>query len=426
MSLPGWLADPALSRIWAVLRDRLEARGLRAHGQVRLTELTRGERHAVSALIGRPVTTSTVAVNLAALDERLTARSPLGGLLPVVEAATGSPLQDRPAHRAHRAADRDAPFAAALVAVGGDPVLAGRPWVPGWLDGVRRCGLLGRVRDPVTVMTVAVRVLSELLAAEVVPGRARKELAATAAGGAHELDDGSPIAQVVLRALAAQAGEPLPASAVARRGLWERFGVLADAVSTTCLTLGLRSTGAAATAQRLILAADAGDPLHLTPWDLRHTDLRMPTETSVLVCENPHVLEAVAQTHGGRVPVVCTAGQPALVVLDVLQRLADDGAVLRYHGDFDWPGISITNRLVAELGVQPWLMNAEHYTAALGDGFPRVPLTGNPVDPVWDAELGAAMRHHGVAVHEEAVLHDLLTALTPPGCAPPEPIKKIF
>jgi hypothetical protein len=31
---------------------------------------------------------------------------------------------------------------------------------------------------------------------------------------------------------------------------------------------------------------------------------------------------------------------------------------------------------------------------------------------VWDRELGAVMRHHGVAVHEEAVLDDLLDALT--------------
>lgn len=413
MSLPGWLADPALARIWAVLRDRLEARGLRAQGQVRVSGLSRAERHAVSALVGRPVTASTVAVDLAALDQRLTARSPLGGLLAVVEAATGSPLQDRPAHRAHRAADRDAPFAAARAAVAGDPGLSGRPWVSGWLDGVRRSGLLARVSDPVTVMTVAVRVLSALLAPDVVAGRARKELAATAAGGAHELDDGSPVAQVVLRALAAQAGEPLPASAAARRRLWERFGVLADAVSTTCLTLGLRSTGAAGAAQRLALAADAGDPVHLTPWDLQRTDLQVDPGVPVLVCENPRVLEAVAQTHGGRIPVVCTAGQPSLVVLDVLQRLSDGGAVLCYHGDFDWPGIAITNRLITKFSVRPWLMSTEHYLTALGDAGPvRLALTGTPVDPVWDDELGPVMRHHGVAVHEEAVLRDLLTALT--------------
>ena len=62
-------------------------------------------------------------------------------------------------------------------------------------------------------------------------------------------------------------------------------------------------------------------------------------------------------------------------------------------------------------------MSAEHYLTALGDGGPvRLALTGTPVDPVWDHEFGPAMRHHGVAVHEEAVLRDLLTTLDVTRC----------
>ena len=89
---------------------------------------------------------------------------------------------------------------------------------------------------------------------------------------------------------------------------------------------------------------------------------------------------------------------------------AQAGARLRYHGDFDWPGIAIANRLVAEVGVVPWRMEADQYLAALHG--PRVPLLGTPIEPVWDRELGAVMRHYGAAVHEEAVLDDLLDALT--------------
>jgi len=58
----------------------------------------------------------------------------------------------------------------------------------------------------------------------------------------------------------------------------------------------------------------------------------------------------------------------------------------------------------------PWRMGAADYLGALRG--PRLPLSGAPVEPVWDAELGAAMRHHGVAVHEESVLNELLTGLT--------------
>ncbi len=411
--LPGWLVDPALARVWALLRDRVEARGLRVGGRVRFTGLSRAERHALPALVGHPVTVTALTVDLAELDGRLAARSGVGGLLAVLEVVTGSRLRDRPAERVGQATERDAPFVAARAAVSADPALAGRAWVVEWLDGVRRSGLLRRVSDPAALMTVAVGVLADLLAGDTQPGRARTELAARAAGGAHELDDGTPLAHLVLRALAAESGEPLPTSAEARRRLWERFGVLADAVSTTCLTLGLGWVGRDGTARRLGLAVEAGDPVHLTPWDLRRPAHLVIPHRPVLVCENPRVLEAVAEHHGGAVPVVCTSGQPALVVLEVLRRLRDGGAVLHYHGDFDWPGIAIANRLVAGLGVLPWRMSAADYVGVL-DGGPsaRLQLVGSPVDPVWDDELGAAMRHHGVAVHEEAVLADLLVAVT--------------
>ncbi|WP_214368707.1 TIGR02679 family protein [Pseudonocardia sp. H11422] len=389
-----WLTDPALVRIWDVLRERLEARGLRAEGRVVLTGLSREERHAVSVLVGRPVITSRLAVDLAVLDAALADRSEVGGLRAVLEDVTGSALQDRPALKAQRVADRAAPFTLAR------SLLAPAPWVEEWLEGVRRSGVLPRTSDPTAAVRHAAATLCRLPVA-----MSRTELATAVAGDAHALDDGTAAAALVLRALAAQAGEPVPTSTLERRALWERFGVRVDLVSTTCLTLGLRATDRGGAAARLALAADAGDPVHLTPWDLRRCDLAVPG--AVLVCENPRVLEAAAERHGGRVAVVCTSGQPALVVLDVLRALA--GAELRYHGDFDWPGVAIANRLVAEAGVVPWRMGVAEYLDALGPA--RLPLAGVAVEPVWDAELGAAMRHHGVAVHEEAVLEDLLAAV---------------
>jgi uncharacterized protein (TIGR02679 family) len=103
---------------------------------------------------------------------------------------------------------------------------------------------------------------------------------------------------------------------------------------------------------------------------------------------------------------------PGLVTLDVLRRLRAGGAALAYHGDFDWPGIAIANRLVDEVGVVPWRMGADEYSDGLDvDG---IALAGTPVEPAWDPELGAAMRSHGIAVHEEAVLPELLDALARP------------
>lgn len=386
-----WLADPALARIWALLRERVEARGLRAEGRVVLTGLSRQERHAASALVGRPVTTSRLTIDLAELDAWLAGRSGVGGLVAVIETATGAPVVDRPALRTQRAIEREAPFTLARE-------LLAEPWVETWLDGVRSSGVLTRTADAAMAVRHAAAALSRLPIAT-----SRTELATAVGGNAHALDDGTAAAALVLRALAAQIGGPMPATTAGRRELWERFGVRVDLVSTTCLTLGLRATGTIAA--RLDHAAEAGDPVHLTPWDLRRCTLTAPT--SVLVCENPRVLEAMAERFGARFPAVCTSGQPALVVLDVLRTLT--GARLRYHGDFDWPGIAIANRLVVDVGVVPWRMGTDDYVAAL-DGA-RLPLDGPPIEPGWDSELGAAMRHHRVAVHEEAVLEEVLAAL---------------
>ena len=214
--------------------------------------------------------------------------------------------------------------------------------------------------------------------------------------------------QVVLRALATRP-ERRPAGTAQRRELWERFGVAPDLVSRTCLVWGLRPAGEQSVARRLREAAEAGDPVHLAEWDLR----RLPgfgdlTGTTVLVCENPRVLEAVAEQATSPWSVVCTSGEPNTVVGRVLGRLATAGASLRYHGDFDWPGLAIANRIVDRYGAAPWRMSAADYLEAVRPDAPA--LVGTPVEALWDAELGAAMRDAGRAVHEESVLADLLTA----------------
>lgn len=362
MRLPTEIVDPALRPVWDRARGSLR-RGSRT---VMLREMTPATRHALGLLLGRAVT-GDVRLVLAELDALLAERAGCS-LLEVVESVTG-PLPDRDA----QLAAREAPLA----------VLAEVD--PAWAAAVRRSGLLTRLPDPVGTARAAVRVLAGLPG----PSRLRTELAATVLGDAHALDDGRPLASLVLRGLGE--GE-LPPD---RRAAWERAGVLADTVSTTVLTLGLRVPG------MLDTAAAQGDPVHLTPWHLRRTEVgahRGP----VLVVENPAVLEAFAHRYGGRFSVVCTAGWPASVALDLLDRLT---APLRYHGDLDWRGVEICAWLVQRCGVVPWRMAAADYRRAASGGQP---LTGREVGTPWDPELAAVMKERGVAVHEEQVLDELL------------------
>ncbi len=408
--LAAWVRDPALGPLWAAARARLERNAVQARGVVTVRGLDRPARRAVGGLLGREVLTDHARVDLAVLDAVLHTRSGVGGLVACLERLAG-PVRNKVAERSAADQARELPYERARDWLSNRPVGG---WVETWLNDVRRSGVLMRVSDAELAAATLVRALA--VVARLLDGPdlriARTQLAAQDLGDAHGLDDGTLLAHLVLRALGVLEGtNGVPSGAAERRALWERHGVQADGVSSTCLTLGLRSAGGSAFERRLCFAADAGDPVHVTAWDLRRGTLDTAAPW-VLVCENPRVLEAVAQTHGGAVPVVCTAGVPGLVTLDVLARLAAGQAHLAYHGDFDWPGITIANRLVATHGCTPWLMgDADYRGAARSDGLA---LTGPQVEPAWDPRLGAAMRRVGTAVHEEAVLGDLLERLRCP------------
>jgi uncharacterized protein (TIGR02679 family) len=406
--VPAWLADPALSRLWDGVRTRLERQHLSPAGRIMLTGLERAERHAIGALLARPVVTDKATVDLAELDRVIAARSPYCGLSAAAAAVTGRPLRDRQAERSAAVAAREEPLALARDLLAAEPVFAASAWAEAWLTAIRRSGMLARTLDSAQAIRHAAAVLATVLART--EPTSRTELAARATGSAHGLDDGTAVAQLVLRALALDAGTDPPASSAARRDLWERYGVSSDALSATCLTLGVTARGDGSVARRLRIAAQSGDPVHLTPRDLR--DLVPAPHRHVMVCENPRILEAMAERFGGQIPAVCTAGQPKQVALDLLRRLAAAGTTLRYHGDFDWPGIAIANRLAAESGALPWRMNAPDYAAAVRRSQAIIGLTGAPVTASWDPALRPAMRHLGIAVHEEAVLGDLLTRLS--------------
>jgi uncharacterized protein (TIGR02679 family) len=402
--LPRWVADPALGPAWERIRTRFERGGLEPQGYVVLRPVTREERQALAALLGRPTVRDRQRVALDELDVRLRERSGAGGLLEVLARVTGSVPLDRPAHRAERDAVREAPLSLALE-------LVKEPWSQDWVAGLRRTGVLTARPAAEQVVRDAATVLRALPS----PGAARHtlsrvELGARLLGDAHALDRDTVVHHVVLRGLAAAAGVGVPTSAREREELWASVGVAPDLVSRTCLAWGLRVVGDGALARRLAIAADAGDPVHLTDWDLRRADaFRTARGVRVLVCENPRVLEAVAERAVPGWAVVCTSGEPNLVVEAVLGQLAVSGAQLRYHGDFDWPGIALTNRAVARHGVRPWLMGADDYRQGLAIGGPE--LAGTPVEPSWDAGLGQEMRLHGRALHEETVLGALLDAL---------------
>ncbi|MFJ2194144.1 DUF2399 domain-containing protein [Kitasatospora sp. NPDC087861] len=162
--------------------------------------------------------------------------------------------------------------------------------------------------------------------------------------------------------------------------------------------------------------SEQGAETHLTLRDLYVVELALPPDTDGYVCENPRVVEAAAAARCAAA-LVCTSGSAATVLLELLDVLAAAGHRFHYHGDFDWPGIALANRIVRRYAARPWRMAATDYEQLAArvrrQGIPRLPLTGAPVEADWDPGLAAAMAGLNAALYEESALEWLVTDLGP-------------
>lgn len=245
-----------------------------------------------------------------------------------------------------------------------------------------------------------------------VEGLTRSQLAAETLGDAHALDAGRPVATLVLAAWRhGEAGSPTCADDGQERArdAWARAGVLVNELARPALCLNLPAT--------------AGTPDNFTPgepvWLSLRRLLRNPPAwrlagCHIFVCENPNIVAIAADGLGSDcAPLVCTEGMPAAAQRVLLDRICAAGALLHYHGDFDWPGIGIGNLVVRRWNAVPWRFGAADYKTAIERCVAVRPhhLDGAAVEARWDPQLGPAMRAQGLAIAEEAVVQLLLEDL---------------
>ncbi len=439
-----YLGRGDLARLWLAVRERLE-RGEGVRGAARLAGATPEERRAVAGLLGLPaVPEGDLRVRLDRLDRALRASRFAIGLRSAMELA-GGPLRDRAEESARVRRWREELWERAA----GHPAVGERPELRRWLSELRAGGQLRRAAaaaaareaqagaartaaagDPAgpTVPAAGLRaaeaaaVAEERLLARALDvlhalGRRRGEvrlqvLASLTLGTSHGLDPGRPAASLAVHGLAFLAGLPPPRNAAERRACWERAGVIVDELSCDVLTLGVAPLGDSAVAVGLRAFAGAVEPVWITLRQLAAGDLVFPPGLAVRVCENPVVVAAAADLRlAGCGPLVCLSGFPNQAGRKLLALLVRSGAVLHYHGDFDWPGLRIGNHLHATAGFLPWRFSAADYRRAVRALQPEVEhrgLGGVATEAVWDPALGAAMRETGIAVEEESVLAELL------------------
>ena len=356
-------------------------------------------RRAISGILGRPIRPGTAAttVRLGELDQLLRRADDDWGLRTVVEHRHGT-LPDRVA---------DAQEQAGAIAAARDharSLAPDEPWVEAWLSDLGR-GMLTRLhtRGELELLSTAARVLSDLPA----DGIPLPALASYITGDTKALGS-TTLAGLVLRGIARRLGEPAPRSTAERRALWEASGVVPDDLASQVLVLNLAPTGSAL-AGWLTEARAAGLPFRITLQQLARQPLEHGGVGPVFVCENPAVLRAAAEQLGaGSAPLICTEGRPSMACLRLLDRLVAAGADVRYHSDFDWPGLRIGASLLAATDGQPWRFGAADYLEAVEQVDPRSPLAGPVATSPWDPDLARTMADVGRTVYEEDVLDVLL------------------
>lgn len=401
--------DPRLQRLLGgmelgALRKRLRKRYERlapdtAMPSFRVTGLTQAEHTALAALQGSSARFSaSTQINVEAIDLALQRAGICRSLRAALEEIDG-PIVDRAGMLAAmqngwqqlQAACDHAALASLLQAPAGLGLLKR-------LAGQNHASAARLLRD-------AQAVLQRLPAA----GMTRAQLAATALGDAHALDNGRPAATLILATL--RQARSFEQSGVdqentSNRELWASAGILVNELARPALVLNLPGTGV------------PGEPAYLSLRTLLRSPPRYTVQDcKVFVCENPNLVAIAADALGSRcAPLICTDGMPAAAQRTLLSQLKLAGAVLNYHGDFDWPGIHIGNHMLREHGAAPWRFGAADYAAAMAVVTqPGRPLRGPEVFCLWDAQLTEVMHGTNTAIDEELVATCLMRDLGLPG-----------
>jgi uncharacterized protein (TIGR02679 family) len=405
-------ADPRLTRLLGgdeleslrrQLRRRFEREDLdEPVREIRLTGLAPHERDALAQIAGRRSRPSTsIVLDLASVDGTLSAAGVAPSLRVALEQLDG-PIR-------HMATAR----AAETARWNGILSLPEHPLLKQWLSVPANLGMLKRLSASDHILAERISkdaeaVLHRLPSSGITLAR----LAADALGDAHGLDAGRPVATVVvsiMRTNETQDEDTLLAEDDRVRSIWARAGVMVNELARPTLFLNVPFSVTDGSG-----VMTAGHPAYASlRWLMRSRPRWDVREHEVFVCENPNIVTIAADHLGSRCPpLVCTDGMPSAAQRVMLSQLRATGAILRYHGDFDWPGIRIANLVIREHGANTWRMNENDYVAAAEHAQGRgTNLSGTEVVAMWDESLSSRMTRYGLGIPEEAVAASLLSDL---------------
>ena len=354
-------------------------------------KLNQTERAALASLVGRKGgVAASISIDVSAVDRALSDAGIAPSLRNALELLDGPIIH----HQTELSRIRDR-WASVLAGCSHTDLIA-------YLSSPVNFGVLKRLSgnqpDSASLICIQAEDILRRLPAAGVP---RAQIAAELLGDAHGLDSARPVATLTLAVLRS----PSAAETGDDRDIWAAVGILVNELAKPALFLNVPCSG---------LPVSPGEPQYAS---LRLLARRPPewavANRPILVCENPNLVAILAdQLRTACPPVVCVDGHLGAAQRTILKQLKESGAELRYHGDYDWSGISIANYVIAKYGAVPWHFSAVDYVAA-AKSAPQfaIPHNGRPVIASWDADLTPAMIKTGIKIDEEAIAERIIVLL---------------
>jgi uncharacterized protein (TIGR02679 family) len=386
------LGGAELSDLRARLRRRYELGP--ADGKlpsIQVGKLNETERAALASLVGRKGGVATsITIDVAEADRALSE----AGIAPSLRAALEC-LDGPIVHRETELSKIRDSWASVLAGCTHTDLIA-------YLSSPLNFGVLKRLSgNQPDLASVICRQTEGILVRLPATGVPRAQIAAELLGDAHGLDSARPVATLTLAVLRSRSS----ADTGDDRDTWAAVGILVNELARPVLFMNVACSG---------LPFSSGEPQYAS---LRLLARRPPdwvvAGRAILVCENPNLVAILADRLGTACPpVVCVDGHLGAAQRTILKQLKSLGADLRYHGDYDWPGISIANNVIAKYGAVPWHFSAADYVAAAESAPPlAAPLSGRSVVASWDDDLTGAMTRTGIKIEEEAIAQRIIDLL---------------
>ncbi|MED5024800.1 TIGR02679 family protein [Pseudomonas aeruginosa] len=404
------LGEPTLAALRQRLRRRFELLDEEETlSSIHLNNLNPVEYSALCQLTGRPSRIArSMTLDITDLDARLRAAGLANSLQDALEQLDG-PIVAKA--RLRKTLSEQWSALTTSASAESSPIL--RAWLQNSATSMPLLKRLGSNPARAQQLLVATDIVLRRLPVEGLP---RSQLAAETLGDAHALDTGRPVATLVLSAWRLHermnglqedeaAAETGGGAEERLREVWSRAGILVNELARPALFLNLPVVPHA---PRTWLP---GEPAYLSLRQLVRKPYSWAVDgRNVYVCENPNIVAIVADRLGtDSAPLVCTDGMPAAAQRILLNQLVAAGAHLHYHGDYDWPGITIGNYVIRTWQASPWRFGCENYLEAV-KAVPVRPhdLDISEVEALWDKELSKTMNTHRLAIPEEAIASTLL------------------